>query len=138
MSSLPLPRLLHPILVKMRLIDKATTTYDHDAREPVGKARRVMTELYAHIMWKSLMYHSQREGGEIRADGYVLFLLRDLSNLGIDIQYGDQIYQIGRPPSQRNVNLYIEDIVPCGHNPNSGGHTMIKAMFTSKTPVRHQ
>jgi len=137
-SSLPLPRLLHKTLVKIRQQNQSGTKYDRRAREPVGKvARRVPIYPYAQVSWKSAVIKTTAEGNEVTVDGYLLFLRTDLVKLGIDIQYSDLIYEIGTGPALRSVNLFVEMIQYRGHNPNYGGHTLVKAWFTDKSPTRH-
>lgn len=138
MSSLPLPRLLHPVWVVIRQVRKDETNYDRDAREPIGKAKRdTDTGLYAQISRKPVQVKAAREGNIVEYDGYVLFLKTDLVAEGITIKYHDQIIQIGEGNAREDVNIYIEMIQPRGHNPNYGGHTLVKAWFKDKSPVRH-
>jgi hypothetical protein len=138
MSDLPFPRLLHPVLVKIRKRDLAGTKYDREAREPVGKvARGTTTSLYAQVHWKSAQIVAKPEGNLITTDGYLLFLRTDLDTLGIDIEYHDQIVEIGESASLVPVNLYVEMIQYKGHNPNALGYTLVKAWFSDKGPVRH-
>jgi len=139
MSNLPLPRLLHPTPVKIRKSNRAATKYDRQAREPVGKvARGPVIPLFAQVSWKNEKFTIEREGGTTVVDGYLLFLRTDLERLGIDIEYQDQIIEMGTGAALREVNLYVEAIQYRGHNPNYGGHTLVKAWFSDKDPVRHR
>ena len=138
MSNLPLPRLLHPTPVKIRKANPAGTKFDRQAREAVGKvARGAVIPIDAQVSWKGAKFTIEREGESIVVDGYLLFLRTDLERLGIDVDYNDQIIEMGRGAAIRPVNLYVEMIQYRGHNPNYGGHTLVKAWFSDKVPVRH-
>lgn len=138
MSNLPLPRLLHPTLVKVRKSNQAGSKYDRQAREPVGKvARGAVISIQAQVCWKNAKFEIEREGGKVIVDGYLTFLRTDLVRLGIDIEYQDLIIEMGTGAAKREVNLYVEAIQYRGHNPNYGGHTLVKAWFSDKAPVRH-
>ena len=138
MSNLPLPRLQHPTLVKIRQQNLSGTKMDRQAREPIGKAARgSVVQLNGHVSWKSATLKPQKGGNEVAVDGYILFLRTDLVTKGIDIQYQDQFFEIGTGNALREVNLYVEMIQYRGHNPNYGGHTLVKAWFSDKAPVRH-
>lgn len=139
MSNLPLPRLLHPTLVKIRKVSTAGTKYDRQSREPIGKAARgAEIPIYAQVSDRGSKFVIEREGAKVVVDGYYLFLRTDLVALGIDIEYGDQVVERGEDNALRQVNHYIEMVQDRGHNPNYGGHTLLKAWFSDKAPVRHR
>lgn len=138
MSNLPLPRLLHPTPVKIRKLNQSGTKYDRQAREPIGKAARgSIISLDAQVSWRGAKFEIEREGSKVVVDGYLLFLRTGLERLGIDINYQDQIIEMGSGPAKREVNLYVEMVQYRGHNPNYNGHTLVKAWFSDKDPVRH-
>lgn len=138
MSNLPLPRLLHPTWIKIRKANQSGSKYDRQAREPIGKvARGSVIPIRSQVCWKNSKFEIEREGGKVTVDGYLLFLRSDLVSLGIDIDYQDQIIEMGTGVAIREVNLYVEAIQYRGHNPNYGGHTLVKAWFSDKAPVRH-
>lgn len=139
MSDLPYPRLIHPIPVWVRLRNQSDTKFDPDTNEPIGKvARNEPVKLQCQVNKKSFELVMSKEGKKLKEDGYLLFLRKDLNERGIDINEGDEITQIGEGEYERTgLNLYFNNIVDRGHNPNFGGSTMIKAYFTDKKPVRH-
>jgi hypothetical protein len=124
--------------VVLRQIRKDETNYDRDAREPIGRATRdTDVGLFAQISRKPVKVKASREGDIVEYDGYVCFLKTDLVANGITIKYHDQIIQIGTGAAREDVSIYIEMIQPRGHNSNYGGHTLVKAWFRDKSPVRH-
>jgi hypothetical protein len=139
MSDLPYPNLLHPIPVWVRLRNQDGTKYDSDTNEPIGKvARNDPIKLVCQVSRRMFKLIMGKEGKEFKAEGYLLFLRRDLKDKSIDINEGDQITQIGEGDFARsNLNLYFNNIVDVGHNDNFFGSTMIKAWFNDKKPVRH-
>lgn len=136
---MPLPRLIHPIPVVVRLRRKAASKMDPDAREPVGKvARSVKYNLQAQISWKRQKTDATSTGSETKTEGYILLRRFDLDALGIDINEGDKIETIGTGIALVEGPFYITMIQYRGHYPGQGGHTLVKAWFNDKKPVRQK
>jgi hypothetical protein len=112
---------------------------DPDTKEPIGKvARNTYNELYAQISWKNEKTEVTIGGKKYVFDGYCLFLKKDLDDKGITIGEGDQVVRMGEGNAEVTVSLYVDAIQRRGHNPIYGGHTLIKAWFNEKQPVRHK
>lgn len=136
-TNMPLPRLRHPIPVKIRKrLD--TTIQNPNTREPIGKPRySEPIPLFAQVSDKQNMVKAERSGKEILYDGYLCFLQTDLEAAGIEIEEGDLCEEIGSGGSLRTgLKLYVENIQYRGHNPLKGGHTLVKAWLKDKDPVK--
>jgi hypothetical protein len=113
------------------------TLWDDDAREPVGKvARDAEVTLQAQISWRSEETKAASEGPNEFTEGYALFRRYDLDAAGIDLEQGDQIASIGTGIYQRLGPWYLYMFQYRGHWDDVGGHTLVKAWFTSKSPNR--
>ena len=131
---MPVPTLIHPVPVKLRQISRSTTFYDDDAREPIQHATRLATKtIQGQVSWKSQFDIGHNKAGTVlNASGYVLFRKIDLDAQSIVLQDNDRIIQIGT----RDTDVYINKLVPTGHYPDIGGHTMIKAFFADRAPSK--
>lgn len=131
---MPIPNLIHPVPIKIRQISKLTTHYDEDAREPIQHAARSVTKtVNGQVKWASqFKLGHTRAGATEKAAGYVLFRNVDLVAKSIVLQDNDQIIQIGT----RDTDVYINELEPTGHYPDTGGHTMIKAFFQDRAPSK--
>lgn len=133
------PNLLHPVPITLRLADKDSTLMDEDAGEPIGKVARSVDKIIdGQVSWK-MQEFTMREGGKVvTADGYILFRRKDLDEAGINVQEEDLIVNIGEGDGDVNVNFYVVRIQLRGHYPEFGGHTLVKAWYAKKTPVRYK
>lgn len=130
------PKLLHPIPVKMKLRRKDRTKWDADAREPIGNVRGdVVDGLVAQVSWKSADIIVDEQGNIERMDGYLLFLRKDLKELGVMVGEGDRVLRIGEDDAEVPMTSYVWKIQRRGHYQNKGGWTMLKAWFKDKKPV---
>jgi len=133
------PNLIHPVPITLRLADKGSALWDEDAGEPVGKVpRSVDKTVDGQVSWK-MQDFTMKEGGKVvTADGYILFRRKDLDAAGITIEEEDLIVNIGEGQGDVDVNFYVLRIQLRGHYPEFGGHTLIKAWYARKAPVRHK
>ena len=131
-----LPRLIHPILCTVERIDKATTIYDPDAREPIqAAARHTEVQMYGQPRWISeLELSTAQAGAENEARGYVLFRQVDLDAEGFDLAINDRITMQGHLADE----VYITRIQPMGHYPDQSGASLIKAWFTDRKPSKER
>lgn len=135
---MPEPRLIHPVPVTIEQIDRATTVYDEDAREPLQQAARKTRVTLNGQTSGSLRIAGRgttRMGRTKDEDGYVLFLTRDLRAKGIDPFTGldddDRIVSIGGVAT----TLYVKRIEPVASYPGLG-YTMVKVFVDDRDPVK--
>jgi hypothetical protein len=131
---MPQPRLLHPVTVIVEQFDASKTIYDPDSREPVKQAvRKQQYTLPGQAKWG---VHDEAVATELglqdREAGYVLFRVKDANTIGYTPKRLDRIIRIG---ILTGLDLYIDSIVPLGHYPDRGGHSLFKCLFVDKAPV---
>ena len=135
-KSVPIPNLPHAVPITMRLIDKANTLMDDDAREPVGKPVRTDKNLIGQIYWQDQTWQSEREGLVDKTLGYILFRTYDLELASATIQVGDKVVSMGTGRGQVEIPLYIYRFRYRGWHSDQGGHTLLKAWFTDRKPAK--
>ena len=139
---MPSPRLLHPIPILIRQIDrKFTPKYDNRLKEPIGQSPRLLKPVKLRAQMKIGRTDDAQATGlgiEEKSDGYALFLVADLKRVRITINRGDRIVQIGEGVSKREVDFYIVKFEFRGHYPSARGHTLIKAHFQDRHPSRQR
>jgi len=112
---------------------------DDDAREPVGKVvRDAEIVLPGQVYWQDETFQSSREGLVAKTLGYILLRRYDLDIAGTDIYEGDEIVKFGLYQAELDRTFFIYRLRYRGHYPDMHGHTLIKAWFTDKAPVRRQ
>ena len=137
---MPAPRLLHPVPVLIRQIDrKFSARMDDNLNEPIGqvrrKDRRKETEVRAQMKIGGTDIPTASEGGVTESsDGYALFLTSDLTKAHLTIARGDRIVKIGDSSNGREVDLYITKFEWRGHYPRAKGPTLLKAYFEDRAP----
>lgn len=131
---MPIPRLIHPVNVRIAQISKAATVYDNDAREPVQQARRAAIKaVQGQVLWGTAKgLEVVRGGAGESADGYVLFRLVDLRAKSITLQQNDRIVQMGTV----ETDVYIIKLRYEGHYPDQSGPTLVKAFFADRQPSK--
>ncbi len=131
---MPVVRLLHPVPIVLEQINKGTTIYDEDSREPIQQASRpVKVDLQAQVKWSSQFSEENTRVGTVEsASGYLLFLKVDLDAKSIVLQLEDRFSRIGT----RDTDVYITRLRPVIHYPDHGGHAGIKAFFNDRQPSK--
>lgn len=147
------PNLLHPIPIHLQRLNRAATTFNSRAREPVrqlwkrGQGPGTGTEdvLEGQINWndgKIRKPTGEGSGGvEEKSDGYVLFRFVDLLSAGIatensdgtielGIERGDKIVRVGR----RCVDLFVLFFRDIANYPDQGGGTILEVNFSDREP----
>lgn len=127
------PRLLHPVVVVVEQIDKASTVYDEDTREPVYQAsRHAAVSLPGQASYGSSKERSYAAYGPSEDEsGYITFLMRDLTAQSVRLCIGDRISKIGNV----DHDAYINKLQPMGHYPEFGA-TLMRAYFQDRQPVK--
>lgn len=131
----PYPNLIHPVPIQVQQIDKPSTFWDSNAREPVQQAARKTTiTLYGQVDYQSSRDRKYTTYGYQDDEvGYVLFRQLDLDSSNITIQIGDRITKIG----YIEHDAYITRLQPTGHYPEFG-NTLLKCYFSDKQPTKQR
>lgn len=131
---MPLPNLLHPVDIHVEKIDRASTAYDHDAREPIMQAaRETIVVVPGQVNWGTQKgLEPSKVGPREDASGYVLFRYVDLVAVGVVLEDNDRIAKMGNV----DTDVYISKLEPEGHYPDQGGPTLVKAFFVDRQPAK--
>ena len=139
---MPTPRLIHPVPIFIRQIERSLTPQDDDAREPVGQVYRNQKpiKLMGQVRYLDATdAPAATPGGVIEhSSGYVLFRTLDLRARRIELQRGDRIVQIGEGALADEVDLYITQKPIRGHYPQHQGGTLQKFFFSDRKPSRQR
>lgn len=135
-----LPRLIHPVDVKVERLIRSELVMDNDAREPFHGPRTTTAESYtikAQVKWSAKDDLDPSGGGSLeRSVGYILVRLVDMDSIlgvGVRLKRGDRITEIG---VQTGLDLYIVKEAPAGHYPDQSGQSLIKYHFEDRHPVQ--
>lgn len=131
---MPIPNLIHPVMITIQQLDKATTIYDDDYREPIQQSRRkALVTCPGQVSWgtdgRLVMTAS---GVETTSTGYVAFRYVDLNARNITLQHDDRFTKLGSV----ETNLYIVSFQPMAHYPDTNGPTVLKALFSDRSPMK--
>lgn len=136
---MPIPNLLHPIRVVIRRQDRASTDYDDDAREAIQTVKKFADQpiqaqiSYAGANKSEKKLEVNRRGKSDKGAGYILLRTFDLNALGFDVEVNDQIVQIGFSA----VDVWIHEIEPAAHYPETGGASLLRCHFKDRKPARN-
>lgn len=135
-----LPRLIHPIPVRLRKPDRAVTLQDHNLREPIGQAYRMPeVRLLAQVWWGTDSREAAAEvGSTSSSDGYLLFRTHDLRERRFELGLGDRVSQIGDGAAAQATDLYVCGMTWMGHYPDQRGATLVKAWFEDRSPGKQR
>jgi len=131
---MPLPNLIHPCAIKVSRLNKASTYYDEDTREPIQQAEHYSAvTVQGQVSWVGSVVAEATKGGLIEnAQGYVLFRKVDLDAASFMIAINDCIVQMGHVVS----NVYVDKVVWLGHYPDQSGPSLVKAFFSDRSPSK--
>lgn len=129
-----LPNLIHPVPVEVERFSTTNTYYDEDAREPIGRAsRKESYTLPGQVAWGT---HDEAIpttlGAQDGESGYVLFRQKDMDRVGYTPKRLDRITRLGK---LTGLKLYIDSVVPWGHYPDQGGHSLWRCNFVDRAPA---
>lgn len=124
------PRLLHPVPVIVETLERASTIYDPDFREPVQNVvRGAPVTCPGQVKWGlDQALESSRSGPKEEADGYALFKLADLAALGVTLKREDRFTSLGGIAA----DVYVVALRYEGHYPHQGGPALVKAFFKDR------
>lgn len=131
---MPIPRLLHAVDIIVERIDRASTLYDDDAREPISQAeRKTSITIPGQVKWASqYSLEMTKAGARENSSGYVLFRKVDLDTAGVTLQDNDRIAKMGHV----ECDLYVDRMEWCGHYADQGGPALLKAFFSDRQPAK--
>ena len=108
------PNLIFKVPVTVSPIDRSTTEYDSDTREPIlTTARETAVVIDAQVQWTIKDRSSGAQAGrEQQSSGYLVVLKRDLVSKGWTPTEGDKITSI---PETSGGPWYVSAFEPCMH-----------------------
>ena len=152
---MPRPNLIHPVAVTFKILNRAETFYDSQAREPVRQVvRKGVTGTDTEVVIKgqiSFYYAGAkldypewlREGVLEHSVGYVSLRFYDMEKKGLIIynsttgyfqefklKRGDKIVRLGKRP----VEFFVMGFKDFAHYPNLD-QTMIQVNFEDRNPA---
>lgn len=129
---MPTPNLIQPVKVTVLPIDKASTPYDTDAREPIRSARTgTAIVIDAQPSFRQISRSKTAfEGLAADVSGYVLVRRKDLVAKGWTPKTGDVITKIGNDATR----VYVQQPVNAGHWGDQAGSTLVRVYFGSRAP----
>jgi hypothetical protein len=136
---MPLPRLLHPVRTHIEPINKAQTTYDSDAREPIQNVtREARIVIPAQIEYRKnpngtpgMEMPSMTPGGAFLMQvNYLLIRRKDADALGYSPAVSDRIAKIGH----MDVDLYVKWMQPIAHYPDQNGWSLLRLYCQDREP----
>lgn len=91
--------LIEPSPIVVEQLDRSSTIYDDDAREPIKQVRRTTAvTLEAQVSWtrnRRAAFKLGAQGGVLdEASGYLVFMRRDVAAAGVTLTRGDRITSI--------------------------------------------
>jgi len=127
-----IPRLIHPVPVTIKQLDRSATVMDDNAGEPIGRAATdAAVILEAQVKWKALGKPQPEFAGPREKDKvYLLFRHLDLTAATVTIKRGDRFVLIGT----RTVNLYVTYFEDRGHYTDQGGATLLTVWLGDRRP----
>jgi len=127
------PILIHPVDITVRPIDTAATSWDRSAREPIPQVKRTaLVAIKAQRDWRRREHRKATPAGPVdEADGFFVFLRRDLDTVGWVPEPGDRIETV----EGEAVELYLLSEGQRRGTYSRTGHTL-KAPFGSRRPRR--
>lgn len=137
---MPVPNLLHPVDITMEVRRSDLTVLDDDFQEPIGKVvRDEEVVIQGQVQWKRSAFEAKNLGLQDDTIGYIFFRWMDLINQNVSLKVGDKVTKIGNlEPATMPVGglpFYFYRFEYRGHYPKLGA-TLVKAWFSSKSPVK--
>lgn len=134
------PELIEPIEVKFEQIDKGSTPYSSGLsgrREIINHVERdVEKTIQAQVVFGNVDQKTvpQEIGADEQVKGYLVVRYQDMLNLGVDLERGDKITQLG----QLEVEYFLlhSQGDPAAHFTSIGGFTLTRLFFSDRTPVK--
>ena len=129
-----LPLRYNPIRVVIRKILRSDTYVDPDFGNPVGGEAGIMysdpIELEGQVNFGKKVFQkflNTQAGDSNNSAGHIVFLKRKLDELGVKIDKGDKIVEIGPSGSAQIVDFVIDEVRP--ESPWRGDFLLFYAQF---------
>lgn len=107
------PKLIAPALATIHAVDKESTPYDVDLREPVRHVRRQTYQVQAQLVFGNRRSPQFLQYGAAEQYRASLTVLRaDVNAVGWTPKRGDKLVKFGL---NENLDLYATQIQPLGH-----------------------
>ena len=129
---MPVPNLIGAVRVTVKPIDRSTTPYDVDAREPVRSARyKTSLTIDAQIVLRqNSRSKTAFEGLAATITGYVLVRRKDLTKKNWTPKTGDCLTAFG----SKTTNLFVDQAIGTGHWGDQNGETLARVFFADRAP----
>lgn len=130
-----IPRLIQPIEVTITPIDRASTLYDDNAREPVRQAAYLTPIIIdAQVEWFDSLDADFGPGGALEhMSGYLIIRAVDMTRKGYTPHRGDKITSLGEQSDQL---FYIDAVERAAHWSAQKGPTLRRLPFTDRKPTQ--
>lgn len=129
------PNLLFPADTTIETIDKGSTAYDSEAREPIGGVQRTTVAVKAQRRYASVGEDGGAEpttnslGSQNNIRGRYVFRMIDLSNANYTVKRGDKVVDHGGEACEH----YITHTEGRAHY--ESGPTLLFAYFSDRRPA---
>lgn len=136
---MPNPKLLFPVQVEIKIIDKEATTYNENAGEPVRRAKLATPTI---LIPAQPRYGNEdnpdlnREGVVEKTDGWLTMKTADLIRRGLfaddgnpGIKRGSKIIRIGK---KTGLELFVTKYKPLGHYTSTNGYSLVRVYFEDR------
>lgn len=129
---MPTPNLLFASLATIQPVDKASTPYDRDTREPLRTVARAATvRIPAQNRVRALQEPQYSPVGlDEDIEGWLVVREVDCLARSYTPKVGDRIVQFGR----REVEFYVRMIQDEGHYTDTNGVTLMRLYYEDRRP----
>jgi hypothetical protein len=128
---MPIPNLHHAVMVTIQAVNKASTAFDRDTREPLRTVARTAVRLPAMNRVRALQEPQYIPVGlDEDVEGWLVVRLLDCNARDYTPKIGDRITAIGH----RAVEFYVRMIQDEGHHTDTGGATIMRLYYEDRRP----
>jgi len=137
MSHHHTPNLIEPSPVLLERLNKASTVYDTNAKQPLRQTRRLAAvTLSAQISstrdHRTAYKFTAQGGAQAEAEGYLVLRRKDLEALSVSFQRGDKITSM----AGNAVEYYVVGLQRAGHH--HGQHQLEFWFYSDRRPAKGQ
>ena len=134
---MPRPRLIRPTTITIQPVDRTTTEWDQDAREPLRTvARKTTITIPGQPRFGTLRLGGRGEdvwtatGLDESANGFITVRKVDCDAIGYTPSTGDRITKVGA----RTTELYVIKVHDLGHWSDTDGYSLMRLYFRDRRP----
>jgi len=128
---MPRPTLVHPIRITIQAVDKASSAFDPDTRQPLRSVARTTVRIPAQVRVRALSepeYHPAGVDEDI--EGWLTVRVVDCERRSYTPRVGDRVTAIGH----RSVEYFIRFIQDEGHYPDQNGASLVRLYYEDRRP----